>query len=148
MDDIIAIIIILIGFGIKIIGSMRKGAQERERSSTGDWQEWNEFPVDPPEEVYVPPADGYTQTVAQLQAQKDAALLEAQRRYEAMAEQAMAVNQASRADETSEIYNTVSDPETENSGPGDAADWAELIRNNRTEAVIIAEILAKPAALR
>ena len=52
MDDIIAIIIILIGFGIKIIGSMRKGAQERERSSTGDWQEWNEFPVDPPEEVY------------------------------------------------------------------------------------------------
>jgi len=44
------------------------------------------------------------------------------------------------------IYQTpIEEAETPDN---DASDWAELIRNNRTEAVVINEILAPPAALR
>ena len=64
-----------------------------------------------------------------------------------MAAKAQAANQSSLSEEKSAIYAENCDDDTAENAP-DPGSWAELIRNNRTEAVVISEILAPPAALR
>lgn len=81
-------------------------------------------------------------------AARDAALLEAQKRYAAMAEQAEARNRSSLAEERSAIYQTAGEVNDVENEPGKSVDWAEFIRNNPTGALIASEILAPPAALR
>lgn len=162
MEDLITIVIIVIGVAIKIFGAIKKRSPEPEPDDTPDmsWEEFLDEVENNPELREAVESDpellqGYeaakrqrqmqAEALQKAQAEKDAALLEQQRVIAEMAVKAQAANQSSIAEETSEIYAQKA-PEEENSN--DPADWAELIRNNRTEAVVISEILAPPAALR
>ena len=162
MEDIITIAIILIGVGIKIYGAFKKNKPEVEESDNAP--SWDEFldevensdelqeavESDPELQRAYQAAqarrEAQKQALLAAQAERDAALLEQQRMIAEMAARAAAANQANTAEDSSEIYaQSDTDSPTEESNPGD---WAELIRNNRTEAVVISEILAPPAALR
>ena len=147
MDDLIAVIIIVIGIAAKIYSNFKKSAPEPERESSlpENWEQYFDLPTEPDRKSNSGWAEEEAaQSAGQYEA--DAEMLESQRRYAEMAEQAAAMNQASCEDEESVIYQTpIEEAETPDN---DASDWAELIRNNRTEAVVISEILAPPAALR
>ena len=162
MEDIITILIIVAGVAFKLFGMFKKDRPEVEsESSVPGWDEFFDE-VDNSEELRdVVQSDPELQRAYQAaqaqkeaqqralqaaQAERDAALLEQQRAIAEMARQAQAANQSSMADESSEIYAQAADePLEEESNPGD---WAELIRCNRNEAIVISEILAPPAALR
>ena len=62
--------------------------------------------------------------------------------YQAAAEYAESAVSCSCAEKVS------SQEEPEDSGDHEKIDWASVIRNNRTEAVILSEILAPPPSLR
>ena len=162
MEDLIAIIIIVIGVAIKIFRAIKKRSPEPETDDSPgmSWEEFLDEVENSPELREAVESDpelqqGYeaakrqrqmqAEALRKAQAERDAALLEQQRVIARMAAQAQAANQSSTAEETSEIYAHKA-PEEESSN--DPADWAELIRSNRTEAVVISEILAPPAALR
>lgn len=79
----------------------------------------------------------------------DVRILAEQQQYQMLAEQAAACNRSSVANESSAIYRveseTVQEQDTED--PANI-DWVSIIRNNRTEAVILSEILSPPPSLR
>ena len=153
MEDLITIVIVVAAVAIKLFGMFKKNAPEPEAddSPVMSWDEFLDEVENNPELREAVESDpelqqGYeaaklqqqmqAEELRKAQAERDAALLEQQR---AIAEI------LSIAEETSEIYAQKA-PEEENSN--DPGDWAELIRNNRTEAIVISEILAPPAALR
>ena len=162
MEDIITIIIIIAGIAIKIFSSVKKRDSESETETQLSWDEFLEKADSDPELREMIDSDPELQyaheqaklqkaasenAILQAQAERDAALLENQRMIAEMAAKAQAVNQSSMAEESSAIYaqNNESDDDENQPDPGS---WAELIRNNRTEALVISEILAPPAALR
>ena len=165
MEDLITIIIIVVGVAIKIFSSVKKRDPESEREETPPPSSWDEFleevdkspemqeAIDSDPELQYALEQARLQKAAheaalrQAQAERDAALLEQQRLIAEMAEKAQACNQSSMAAESSAIYRQEAES-TETDSENNPADWAELIRNNRTEAVVISEILAPPAALR
>ena len=162
MEDLITIIIVVIGVAIKIIGSLKKRDPEPESSSeTMTWDEFIEAADKDPELQEMINSDpdlqagleqakqqkaAHEAALRQAQIERDAALLAQQRAIEEMAEKAQAANQSSMAGECSEIYTNI--PDDGGNEDDSAGNWAELIRSNRTEAVVISEILAPPAALR
>ncbi|MBE6369186.1 MAG: hypothetical protein E7056_03385 [Lentisphaerae bacterium] len=81
---------------------------------------------------------------AYVQSQSDADMLAAQQRYAAMGAAAAEEN-ISRSGQCSCMEEVA---EEESVSIYRADEWAELIRNNRLEAVAMSEILSKPAALR
>lgn len=164
MEDLITIVIIVIGVAIKIFGAIKKRAPASESSDTPpvSWEEFLDEVESNPELREAVESDpelqqGYeaarlqqqrqAEAIARAQAERDAALLEQQRIIAEMAAKAQACNQSSMAEESSVIYQQEAEKAESDSG-NNPADWAELIRNNRTEAVVISEILAPPAALR
>ena len=165
MEDLITIIIIVVGVAIKIFSSVKKRDPESEREETPPPSSWDEFleevdkspemqeAIDSDPELQYALEQARLQKAAheaalrQAQAERDAALLEQQRLIAEMAAKAQARNQSSMAEESSVIYQQEAE-NAESDSENNPADWAELIRNNRTEAVVISEILAPPAALR
>ncbi len=165
MEDLITIIIIVVGVAIKIFSSVKKRDPESEREETPPTSSWDEFleevdkspemqeAIDSDPELQYALEQARLQKAAheaalrQAQAERDAALLEQQRLIAEMAAKAQACNQSSMAEESSVIYQQEAE-NAESDSESNPADWAELIRNNRTEAVVISEILAPPAALR
>ena len=162
MEDLITIIIVVIGVAIKIFSAIKKRSPEPETDDSPgmSWEEFLDEVENSPELREAVESDpelqqGYeaakrqrqmqAEALRKAQAERDAALLEQQRVIARMAAQAQAANQSSTAEETSEIY---AHKAQEEESANDPADWAELIRSNRTEAVVISEILAPPAALR
>lgn len=162
MEDLITIVIILIGVGIKIFSTFKKNKPEVEsEDAVPGWDEFldevensdelREAVESDPElqrayQAAQAQREAHQKALSAAQAERDAALLEQQRMLAEMAAKAQAANQSSMAGECSEIYAQSSDEQQDDeSNPGD---WAELIRNNRTEAIVISEILAPPAALR
>ena len=162
MEDLITIVIILIGVGIKIFSVFKKNKPEAESEESlpsfdefldevENSEELREAVESDPElqrayQAAMAQREAHTQALRAAQAERDAALLEQQRMIAEMAARAETVNQNSMAEESSEIYARTDSVESDNeNNPGD---WAELIRNNRTEAIVISEILAPPAALR
>ena len=166
MEDLITIIIIVIGVAIKIFGAIKKRAPAPESSDTPPvtWEEFLDEVENNPELREAVESDpelqqGYeaarlqqqrqAEALQKAQAEKDAALLEQQRVIAEMAARAQAANLSSMAEESSIIYTQNGEgSDSRNEENNDPADWAELIRSNRTEAVVISEILAQPAALR
>ena len=162
MEDLITIVIVVVAVAIKLFGMFKKNAPEPEAddSPVMSWDEFLDEVENNPELREAVESDpelqqGYeaaklqqqmqAEELRKAQAERDAALLEQQRAIAEMAVKAQAANQSSIAEETSEIYAQKA-PEEENSN--DPGDWAELIRCNRNEAIVISEILAPPAALR
>ena len=162
MEDLITIAIVLIGVGLKIYSSFKKNKPEVEESDNApDWDDFlddiensdelREAVDSDPElqrayQAAQARREAQQQALQAAQAERDAAMLEQQRMIAEMAARAEAANQANMTEDGSEIYaQSNTDSPAEESNPGD---WAELIRNNRTEAVVISEILAPPAALR
>lgn len=164
MEDIITIIIIIAGIAIKIFSSVKKRDPESEPETETQlsWDEFLEKADSDPELREMIDSDpelqyAYEQAklqkaasenaILQAQAERDAALLENQRMIAEMAAKAQAINQSSMAEESSAIYAQNNESDDDESQP-DPGSWAELIRNNSTEALVISEILAPPAALR
>ena len=165
MEDLITIVIIIAGVLIKIFSSVKKRDPEPEREETPPPSSWDEFleevdkspemqeAIDSDPELQYALEQARQQQAAheaalrQAQAERDAALLENQRVIAEMAAKAQAANQSSLSEENSAIYAENCDDDTAENAP-DPGSWAELIRNNRTEALVISEILAPPAALR
>ena len=164
MEDLITIVIIVIGVAIKLFGAWKKHQPEQEADDASEmsWDEFLEEVDKNPELREVVSSDpdlqkGYQEAKLQQQmhaeqlkadqAEKDAALLEQQRILAEMALKAQAANELSAAGEISAIYTQI-DSENNSESENSSAEWADLIRNNRTEAVVISEILAKPIALR
>lgn len=164
MEDIITIIIIIAGIAIKIFSSVKKRDPESEPETETQlsWDEFLEKADSDPELREMIDSDpelqyAYEQAklqkaasenaILQAQAERDAALLKNQRMIAEMAAKAQAVNQSSMAEESSAIYTQNNESDDDENQP-DPGSWAELIRNNRTEALVISEILAPPAALR
>ncbi len=155
MEDLITILIIVIGVGVKIYSALKKNKLvEEDKNNAPSWDEFldsvektpelREYVENDPELKYAlneaeKSRRAQQQALAQAQAERDAAMLEAQQRYAEMAEAAARQNQE-RGD-----YVMAENPEEE---PGETMDWAALIRCNAAEAVVISEILAKPPALR
>lgn len=155
MEDLITILIIVIGVGVKIYSALKKNKPvEEDKNNAPSWDEFldsvektpelREYVENDPELKYAlneaeKSRRAQQQALAQAQAERDAAMLEAQQRYAEMAEAAARQNQE-RGD-----YVMAENPEEE---PGETMDWAALIRCNAAEAVVISEILAKPPALR
>ena len=153
MEDLITILIIVIGVGVKIYSALKKNKPvEEDKNNAPSWDEFldsvektpelREYVENDPELKYAlneAEKSRRAQQQALAQAQADAAMLEAQQRYAEMAEAAARQNQ-----ERGE-YVMAENPEEES---GETMDWAALIRCNAAEAVVISEILAKPPALR
>ena len=155
MEDLITILIIVIGVGMKIYSALKKNKPvEEDKNNAPSWDEFldsvektpelREYVENDPELKYAlneaeKSRRAQQQALAQAQAERDAAMLEAQQRYAEMAEAAARQNQE-RGD-----YVMAENPEEES---GETMDWAALIRCNAAEAVVISEILAKPPALR
>ena len=155
MEDLITILLIVIGVGAKIYSTLKKNRPEPEyESNAPSWDEFLESVEKTPElREYVDndpelksafdeaqsARRAQQQALAQAQAERDAAILESQQRYAEMAEVAARQNQA-RGESVME-----DNPEEE---ARESMDWAALIRCNAAEAVVISEILAKPPALR
>ena len=156
MEDLITILIVVIGVGVKIYSALKKNKPvEEDKNNAPSWDEFLDSVEKTPElREYVEnaPELKYTlneaeksrraqqQALAQAQAERDAAILESQQRYAEMAEAAARQNQ-----ERGE-YVMAENPDDEE--PRESMDWAALIRCNAAEAVVISEILAKPPALR
>ena len=162
MEDLITIVIVVAAVAIKLFGMFKKNTPEVEDDSASpSWDEFldevensdelKEMVQSDPELQHAYQAaqaqrDAQAQALSAAQAERDAALLEQQRVIAEMAAKAQAANRYSMAEESSEIYaESAADESGSENNPGD---WAELIRNNRTEAIVISEILAPPAALR
>ena len=155
MEEIITILIVVIGIGIKLFGALKKNTSETDADPTDAWKVLLEglsgkepgsenTPESPaPRKTY---STGTVQDVrVYRQSQRDADLLAEQQRYAAMAAAAAAKKRAAADDICACMQEENDAPENENYDPGD---WAELTRGNRVEAVIMSEILSKPAALR
>lgn len=164
MEDLITAIIIIAGVAINIYRAFKKRQTESEPDSneTMSWEEFLTEAENSPQLREVIASDPELQAglqqaklqqqlqdekLRQVQLEHDSEMLEMQKRYAQMAEQAQIANQSSMAEETSVIYTRPTDSVPPESGHN-PTDWAELIRSNRTEAVIISEILAPPVALR
>lgn len=167
MEDLVPIIIVLIGVIIKIVTALKKNKPEpdAEDGETFSWEEFVESAEKDPEiremidsdaELRMAVEQAKQQKIAQenairqaqAQAEQDAALLEQQRILAEMAARAQASNQLSMANEISAVYVHCEESSEPSEDDEPTVDWAGLIRSNRTEAVVINEILAPPAALR
>ena len=156
MEDLITILIVVIGVGAKIYSFLKKNRPEPESESNApSWDEFLESVEKTPELREYVDSDpelksafeeaersrrAQQQALVKAQAERDAAILESQQRYAEMAEAAARQNQ-----ERGE-YVMAENPDDEE--PRESMDWAALIRCNAAEAVVISEILAKPPALR
>ena len=164
MEDIVPVIIVIAGIVIKLFSSQKKRDPEPEYGSTppSSWDEFLEEVDKSPEMQEAVESDPELQyaleqarlqkaaheaAIRQAQAERDAALLENQRVIAEMAARAQAANQSSMAEEDSVIYAQDNDDDAGKNAP-DSGSWAEFIRNNRTGALVISEILSPPAALR
>ena len=166
MEDIIPVIIVIAGIVIKLFSSLKKRDPEPEYGSTppSSWDEFLDEVDKSPEMQEAIESDPELQyaleqarqqkaaheaAIRQAQAERDAALLENQRVIAEMAARAQAANQSSMAEEDSVIYAQDNDVDVDaGKNAPDPGSWAEFIRNNRTGALVISEILSPPAALR
>ena len=160
MEELFAIVVVVIGVIVKLVEARNKRrAADTVNEAQGvdepeNWQEVFGFPLEQPpkfERVSVPVVKPIMPDTDENGDSGNADwanhILEEQRRYAELAARAEKVNKASIAGESSSIYNSeVSDCDCGNSYI--ASDWAELIRNNRREALVMSEILSPPIALR
>ena len=155
MEDLITILIIVIGVALKIHGALKKNRPAED--APVDKETWQELFGDGStvETVFAPEPEKTTLETADSRAaavenaQREAEMLDAQRRYMEMAKAAEERNRASVAGESSAIYQSAESASLDSaeSSP-EPVDWAEFIRNNPAGSVIAGEILARPAALR
>ncbi len=154
MEDLITILIIVIGVALKIHGALKKNRPAED--APVDKETWQELfgdgsTVEPfaPVQEKAPVETVESRAAAAERAQREAAMLDAQRRYMEMAKAAEERNRASVAGESSLIYQSAATSEEDDAEKSpEVTDWADFIRNNPAGSVIAGEILARPAALR
>ena len=159
MEELFAIVVVVIGVIVKLVEAYNKrrsadpAGKVPEFDEPENWQEVFGFPLEEvPKVKPIFPAGKMpdTSTSVNNTFENNAwnqRILEEQQRYAELAAQAEKANKASIAGESSVIY-TSEDNGCECHNSVKASDWAELIRNNRREALIMSEILSPPSALR
>ena len=155
LKSIIWLVILVIGIIVKIAESAKKlkpqdGNFQKKQNSSGDepiltWEEVfarsrssEEVPTVKVKKVPVPQAKAYSVS------SEDAEILAQQQQYQQWAEQLENRSQTTAAE--NQVSESTSAPEE--SSAAEECDYAAMIRLNRTEAIVLSEILAPPVAMR
>ena len=155
LKSIIWLVILVIGIIVKIAESAKERKQQggnfqAPRSSNGDepiltWEEVfarsrssERVPTVEVKKTPVPQAKAYSVS------SEEAEILAQQQQYQQWAEQ------LENSSQTTAFENQVSESTSapEESSAAEECDYAAMIRLNRTEAVVLSEILAPPVAMR